>query len=187
MSFDIHPLTKDLKEDYLFFFDNIVFEENPDRSSCYCCDYHFLAPVETCTRDVSRPFVSNLIDEGKFSGYLVYDGDQPVGWCNANNRSNYQRLLRDFDLVDNPNDKVCSIVCFLIDPNHRRQGIAQQIVQRIVTDYADLGYDYIEAYPRKGALSSEDNFKGPKELYERFDFKVHKEHDNYYVMRRQLD
>ncbi|MGB1037810.1 MAG: GNAT family N-acetyltransferase [Bacteroidia bacterium] len=187
MKFNILPLTKDLKEDYLHFFDNIVFEENPDRSSCYCCDYHFLGEVETCTRDVSRPFVANLIDENKLTGYLVYENDKPIGWCNVNDRSNYQRLLRDFDLVDKPEDKVCSIVCFLIHPDYRRQGIAYEIIQKIITDYSSKDYDYIEAYPRKGELSSEGNFKGPLELYKRFDFKMNKEHDNYYVMRRDLN
>lgn len=187
MKFNIQPLTKDLKEDYLYFFDNIVFEENPDRSSCYCCDYHFLGAVETCTRDVSRPFVANLIDENKLTGYLVYENDKPIGWCNVNDRSNYQRLLRDFDLVDKPEDKVCSIVCFLIHPDYRRQGIAYQIIQKIIADYTSKDYDYVEAYPRKGELSSEGNFKGPLELYKRFYFKMNKEYDNYYVMRRDLN
>ena len=186
MKFDIRPLTKDLKEDYLFFFDNIAFEENPDRSSCYCCDYHFLGDAETCTREISRPFVANLINENKLTGYLVFDNDKPIGWCNVNNRLNYQRLLRDFDLVDNREDKVCSIVCFLIHPDYRRQGIAQQIIQQIITDYSKKDYDYIEAYPRKGKLSSEGNFKGPLELYKRFDFKINKEYDDYYVVRKKV-
>lgn len=45
------------------------------------------------------------------TGYLVFENDKPIGWCNANNRLNYQRLLKDYDYIDNPDDKVCSIVC----------------------------------------------------------------------------
>jgi len=41
MTFMIRPLTPDLLDDYLFFFDNIVFKENPDWSVCYCFSYHF--------------------------------------------------------------------------------------------------------------------------------------------------
>lgn len=186
MNLDIRPLTKDGIDDYLFFFDNFVFQENPDRSRCYCCDYHFLGDIETCTREVSRPFVINLIEENKFAGYLAFENDRPIGWCNANNRSNYQRLLRDIDLVDDPDDEVFSIVCFLIDPEHRRQGIAQQFVQRIIADHSNKSYDHVEAYPRKGELSSEGNFNGPLELYRRLDFMIHKEHDGYYVMRKRL-
>jgi ribosomal protein S18 acetylase RimI-like enzyme len=186
MDIEIRLLTKDLKDDYLFFFDNIIFQENPDRSKCYCYDYHFLGEVATCTREMSRSAVINLINENKLTGYLVFDNDIPIGWCNANNRLNYQRLLRDFDLIDNPDDKVCSIVCFLIHPDYRRQGIAQNILEKIIKDYSNKDFDYIEAYPRKGELSSEGNFKGPLELYKRFDFKINKEYDDYYVMRRSI-
>lgn len=186
MNINIKPLTKDLKDDYLFFFDHILFDENPDRAKCYCYDYHFLGDVETCTREESRAAVSNLINESKLTGYLVFDQDKPIGWCNANNRSNYQRLLRDYDYVDNANDKVCSIVCFLIHPDYRRQGIAQKILERVVVDYSNTDYDYLEAYPKKEAASCEGNFKGPLSLYKRFDFQINKEYDTYYVMRRKL-
>ena len=187
MKIEIRPLTKDLLEDYLSFFDNIVFEQNPDRSKCYCYDYHFLGDVETCTREMSRSAVIDLIKENKLRGYLAFDSVKPIGWCNINNRSNYQRLVRDYDVVDNPEDMVCSIVCFLIHPDYRRQGIAQKILEKIIKDYSKKDYDYFEAYPRKGDLSSEGNFKGPLELYNRFDFKINKEHSTYYVMRRSIE
>lgn len=35
MDITIKPLTKDLTNDYLYFFDNLVFEENLDRLKCY--------------------------------------------------------------------------------------------------------------------------------------------------------
>ena len=186
MNIEISLLTKDLKDDYLFFFDNMIFKENPDRLKCYCYDYHFLGDVESCSRETSRAAVINLINENKLRGYLAYDNDKPIGWCNANNRLNYQRLLRDYDYIDNPNDKVCSIVCFLIHPDYRRQGVAQKLLQKIILDYSNTDYDYLEAYPKKGALSCEGNFKGPLKLYEKYDFKMNKEYDNYYVMRKKI-
>ena len=186
MNFEIKPLTKDLKDAYLFFFDNIVFEENPDRAKCYCYDYHFLGDVETCTREMSRSAVSDLIDENKLRGYLVFDEDKPIGWCNVNHRGNYQRFLRDYDVIGNPDDKVCSIVCFLIHVDYRRQGIARKILENIIKDYSNNNYDYIEAYPRKGDLSSEGSFKGPLELYKSYDFEIEKEYDYYYTVRKKL-
>jgi ribosomal protein S18 acetylase RimI-like enzyme len=121
------------------------------------------------------------------TGYLVFDNDNPIGWCNANKRINLQRLIKDYDLIDNPDDKVCSVVCFLIHPDYRRQGIAQKILEKVIEDYSDKGYDYIEAYPKKGKLSCESNFKGPLDLYKRFDFEIFKEYDSYYVMRKKVE
>ena len=186
MDIEIRPLTKDLKDDYLFFFDNIIFNENPDRSKCYCYDYHFLGDVETCTREASRAAVINLINENKLTGYLVFEKDKPIGWCNANDRSNYQRLLRDYDYIDNPDDKVCSIVCFLIHADYRRKGLSQKILEKIIKDFSNTDFDYLEAYPKKSEFSCEGNFKGPLELYKKYDFKIHKEYDNYYVMRKKI-
>lgn len=186
MNIKIKPLSKDLKDDYLFFFDNIIFEDNPDRSKCYCYDYHFTGVVETCTRETSRASVIELINAHKLRGYLVFDEHQPIGWCNANNRMNYQRLLKDYDYIDNPDDKVCSIVCFLIHPDYRRQGIAQQLLDTIIKDYSTKDFDYFEAYPKKEASSCEGNFKGPLELYKRYGFKINKEYDDYYVVRRAI-
>ena len=186
MNFEIKPLSKNLKDDYLFLFDNMIHKENPDWSKSYCNDYHFLGDVETFTREASREMIIKRINENELRGYLVYYDDKPVGWCNANNRSNYQRLLRDYDVIDNPDDKVCSIVCFLIHPDYRRQGIARQILDKIIMDYSNKDYDYFEAYPKKEELSCEGNFKGPLELYKRYDFKINKEYDDYYVMRKKI-
>ena len=185
MDIEIRPLTKDLKDDYLFLFDNMIHKENPDWSKCYCNDYHFLGDVETCTHDRSRAMIINRINEEELQGYLVFENTKPIGWCNVNNRLNYQRLLRDYDLIDNPEDQVCSIVCFLIHPDYRRQGITQKILEKIITDYSNTDYDCIEAYPKKGK-SSTSNFNGPVELYKRNGFKIHKESDRYYVMRKEL-
>jgi hypothetical protein len=56
--------------------------------------------------------IMDHINLNELQGYLVFEGNNPIGWCNVNNRLNYQRLLRDYDLIDNPDDKVCSVVCF---------------------------------------------------------------------------
>ena len=186
MAIEVRPLTKELREAYLSFFDHMVFEENPDRAKCYCYDYHFTGDVESCTREMSRAAVKELIGEGGLTGYLAFSGDVPVGWCNANDRSNYQRLLKDYDYVDDPEARVCSIVCFLIHPDHRRQGIAQQLLEQVIEDRSTGGYDYLEAYPRKGNASEEGGFKGPLALYQRHGFKVHKENDDHYVVRRAM-
>ena len=39
MPTDIQPLSPKLLPDWLNFFDNIAFVDNPDWSDCYCCCY----------------------------------------------------------------------------------------------------------------------------------------------------
>ena len=37
----IKPFSPDLSDDYLNFFDNDAFADNPDWAGCYCNYYHF--------------------------------------------------------------------------------------------------------------------------------------------------
>jgi ribosomal protein S18 acetylase RimI-like enzyme len=186
MDITIKQLTPDLLKDYLFFFDNIAFTEHPDWSVCYCFSYHFIGTKNEWNMENNRSSVIKYISERKMTGYLAYYGEKPVGWCNVNNRINYERLLKYYELIDNSNDKVCSIVCFLIDPDYRRKGIAKKILEHICIDYSKQNYDYIEAYPGKGQLSCEEHFKGPLKLYEKFDFKIEKEYNDYFVVRKKI-
>ena len=59
------------------------------------------------------------------------------------------------------------------------------MLHKIIEDNSNTTFDYIEAYPKKGK-SSMNNFNGPFELYRKNDFEIYKEHEKYYVMRRQL-
>src|SRR5665647_1972287 len=186
MDISVKPLTPDLLEDYLFFFDNLVFTENPDWSRCYCYSFHFVGPDEQWNKEDNRSSVIKLINEKEMAGYLAYWDDKPVGWCNDNDRLKFQRLLKYFDLIDNPQDKVCSIVCFVVHPDYRRKGIARKLLEQVISDYSKRDYDYIEAYPGNGQLSCERLYKGPLELYKIFDFKIEKELNDYFLVRKKL-
>jgi len=186
MDISIKPLSPDLLEDFLFFFDNIVFSENPDWSICYCYSFHFTGTKEQWNKEENRSSAIKLISDNKMKGYLAYSNNKPIGWCNANNRLHYQRLIKYYDLVGNIDDKVCSIVCFLISPDNRRKGVARKLLKQICTDYTVKGYHYLEAYPGKGELSCEGHFKGHLSLYKEFGFKIEKEYDDYYVVRKKL-
>jgi GNAT superfamily N-acetyltransferase len=84
-----------------------------------------------------------MIREGRMKGYLAYSDLNTVGWCNANDRQNYERLIKVYDLDHEPEKKVCSIVCFLVSPDHRRKGIARAMLERVISDYTSMNYDYL--------------------------------------------
>jgi len=186
MDISIKSLSPELLEDYLYFFDNMEFTENPDWSKCYCFSFHFTGADEEWTKKANRAAVIKYINDGKLRGYLAYSNNKPVGWCNVNDRSNYVRLTINPDFVKEKNGKVCSIVCFLISPDYRRKGIAEKILQQICTDYSVKNYDYIEAYPRKGELSCEGHFVGPLNMYEKYNFKIEKEDESQFIVRKKL-
>lgn len=186
MDIEIRALSPELLDDYLHFFDNIVFTENPEWSACYCYSFHFTGSPGEWNKESNRSAIIRLIKRNELKGYLAYAGAVPVGWCNANDRMNFQRLIKYYDLIDNENDKVCSIVCFLISPDFRRRGIAKQMLGQICSDYASRDYHYIEAYPGGGELSCERHYKGPLSMYEMSGFKIERKLEDYYIVRKYL-
>lgn len=182
----IKSLSPELLEDFFTFFEGVEFPEHPHWSACYCYSFHFTGPNENWCMEGNRAAVEKLVGEERMKGYLAYHEGKPVGWCNSNNRLNYQRLVKFYDLVEPDHLKICSIVCFLIHPDYRLRGITHQILGRVIKDYSALEYETIEAYPGKGKLSAEDQYKGPLELYLKNGFEKVREYENYTLVRRSL-
>lgn len=186
MEITIKPLSGDVLDDYLFFFDHIEFSENPDWSKCYCYSFHFTGPPETWQKERNRAAVSKLINNGKMKGYLAYFGDTPVGWCNVNARKNYPRLPHTYKIVDPGTEKILSVVCFVIRPEYRNQGISNLLLEQVIEDHSFRFFDYLEAYPANRESSCERNYKGPFRLYQKKGFFVLQEYDEYSIVRKSL-
>ena len=65
-------------------------------------------------------------------------------------------------------------------------GIARRMLEQICKDYVVAQYDYIEAYPRKGNLSSAEQYHGPASMYLKAGFTIYRELDEYDIMRKKL-
>jgi len=94
-------------------------------------------------------------------GYMAYEDGKVIGWVNVNNKDKYPRLN---DIYNNQ-EKVLSIVCFLVEKEHRGKGIAQKLLNTIIKDAKEKGYPVIEAYPKKKAKSEYGSWNGPYEMY----------------------
>ena len=191
MKFEIKPLSPDVLDDFLYFFDNIEFQDHPEWSVCYCYSFHYIGPAaEWHNREKNRSSVIKLINENYMHGYLAYEDEKPIGWCNANDKLNFERLKLNSEIWDSDKHKICSVVCFLIDPKQRGKGIASKLLDRVCVDYEKLGYDYIEAYPIKNQTTNELQCQGPPSMYQNFNFKLVKdysEHSNEYsIVRKKL-
>ncbi|WP_055668728.1 GNAT family N-acetyltransferase [Desnuesiella massiliensis] len=189
MNLTIRPLSSDLLEDYLYFFDEVAFVDNPHWRGCYCTYYHFNVSNNEWikrTKEYNREAAKTLIKEEKLSGYLAYIDNKPVGWCNVNLKANYSRLLSVKEIVEAEEGLSCSIVCFVIAPEYRGKGLASKILEQICKDYSHKDFDYIEAYPMKGDLSNAHQYHGPFSMYMNSGFTICKELDTYYIVKKNL-
>jgi hypothetical protein len=111
----IHRLTPERLADYLLFFDQDAFADNPAWSGCYCYFYH--APHaerdwDDRSRNENRAAVCRLIIESRLRGHLAYADGKVVGWCHATPRTMIPNLEDVTALLVPDTEEVGAIVCF---------------------------------------------------------------------------
>jgi GNAT superfamily N-acetyltransferase len=166
-SLEIRRLTPSLAPDYLGLLD-AAFAENPDWSGCYCLYYHsdeepWDAGPGTAARH--RAERAEQLARGDVPGYLAYLDGRAVGWLNAGPRETY-RCLRG--LPDAAPDEAL-VMCFVVLPGARRQGVASALLDFALQDLKARGMAAVQAYPPVHSPAPERwtalSYKGPLSMY----------------------
>lgn len=180
------PLDAGRLDDFLDFFDRVAFTDNPEWAGCYCLFYHHSGPgFDERSGAQNRAGAAELIRQGGLSGFLAYDGDRPVGWCNANLQSRYPRLAEELELrAGDAHERVLAVVCFVIAPGERRRGVARQLLAAACAAAAVQGLEWVEAYPRKDAQTAAQHYHGPLSLYLSEGFVKYQERRDFWIVRR---
>ena len=176
-------------DDFLYFFDNVAFSNNPEWAKCYCHFYHFKGKPkkwQNTSAEENRNASSQLILSKNMYGYLAYKDDKPIGWCNTNAKEKYSKSMLGKKIVKSSNATIASIVCFIIAPGNRKQGIARQLLKTASSDFSSKNYEILEAYPRRGELTDAQHYHGPLSLYESEGFSIHEEFKDFYIVRKSL-
>ena len=92
-----------------------------------------------------------LVDEGASHGILLYDGENPVGWCAYGLRQEFPRIDRGrnykrLNLKDDPG-KLWRIACFFVDKDYRGKGVANIALKAVLDSIKAKGGGVVEAYP----------------------------------------
>lgn len=161
-------LNRNMTDEYVDFFDKRAFSDGSAERGCYCVWHHWteqhesersLMP-ENERQYCKRNYAKELIKNGILNGFVALCNNQIVGFCNSDIKDNYFRLSREsypnsWQAV-NRNDKILSIVCFIVDPNMRRKGIAKALLDYACQYAEENEYDYVEGYPVKGEFTTND-------------------------------
>ena len=189
MVVEIKALKPALLDDFLHFFDDIGFVDNPGWSVCYCQFYqNALTNKEwgRCTKEQNRKAAIEKILNNEMNGFIAYLNSEPIGWVNAASKGSYPKFRQIEEIDEAENENIGSIVCFLIDPSHRKQGIASQLLKHVSTEFRAKGYKVLEAYPRKGVSKDPQNYHGPLSMYLSEGFTVYQDFKNMIIVRKEL-
>ena len=191
----VRELKPDLLSDYTAFFDK-AFSDFPDWAGCYCGFYdtpgnEWDASAQAGPEHPTKR--SQRIISGKACGLLAYLDNEPVGWCNAQPRRAFVNMRSYKVAITDPEEPVGSIMCFLVDPEHRGKGISTTLLLAACEMFRRTGLETAEGYPttnprlRFGEIPwAEANYKGPLNLYLKNGFKIHQQLERFAIVRKQL-
>ena len=190
MDIEIKKLTPYLLDDYLYFFDNTPHSTNKDEHKCYCvcwCNENY-KDKDFSTAEKRRKIASEYVNGGNIQGYLAYCEGKVIGWCNANTKSDcYECISWQMFMggIHRDDAKIKSVFCFAISPEYRGRGVAGLLLKQVCKDAEDDGYEFVESYPNKEFINTEDDFMGPIMLFEKNGFTACYEADKKLVMRKK--
>ncbi len=173
--------------DWLDFFEHRAFTDNPDWASCYCMAYLYEGGGwDEALASENRAAAIALTEAGAASGVMAYEEGVPVGWVRAGPKTSLPVIRRWEAAAAADDDRVGSIVCFVVAPEHRGQGVAGVLLEGACDHLSDLGLTVAEAYPPQRIESPADAFPGPLQLYLHHGFRVVRELRRRAVVRRDL-
>lgn len=183
---------------YLAFFDHergAAFADNPEWAKCYC--HYYEVPVALTWSDfdgaANRLAMRARIATGEMEGYLAFEGDDVVGWMNAQSYAKLRHACARMRIaappLPVPAHDAAAIVCFVIPPTHRKRGIAKALLAHGLADLAARGFALVDAFPWNAEADSTadtDHYHGTMSMFAAQGFTTLAMHDTLTVVRKSL-
>lgn len=184
MNYTVKRLSAELAETFVKYLGELDFNYAPHWATCFCRFYHTSCSSEEWqkrTGEENRLEALEEIRKGNMKGYLAFHGDKCIGWCNANDVHKLKRIEKDLEHIVKDRKAGC-VICFVIDPEYRGQGVARLLLNKAVEDFKAQGFDGVLSIPVEGIKDSEKRYRGTLNMYEEFGFKEAAKEDSNVVM-----
>jgi len=191
-SITIKRLSPERIADYLDFFDHRAFTDDNPNGPCYCTSpnqneeeiQQMVGEFRTSgVKATVRRYAVEMLNQNRIHGYLAYDGETSVGWCNAADMESYSGFVPE-SARRNACGKTVSIVCFEIAPEYRGRGIASALIHRVCEDAKSEGYAAVEGYAELSDRRNDFDYHGPVRLYQKAGFTEAARENGQVVMRK---
>jgi len=141
---------------------------------CFCAVWTgYDETWETRCADRSQPnflITKQNVEAGKHAGYLVYQGDDLVGWTGSGPKTAFPFLKEKLgSRLSEFSEKIWSVGCLAVKESFRGKGLAGLIVQAVAAEAIKHNASSLEAYPTK-PFHEPRIFRGTYRLYERMGF-----------------
>jgi ribosomal protein S18 acetylase RimI-like enzyme len=143
---------------------------------CWCMYYRESGkealPTGVKPPEVRKARMKALVESGPPPGLIGYRGKTPVGWVTLGPRADFAKLRRSPVMKPVDGQPVWSIVCFVVPPAYRHQGVATALLQGAIAYARKHGVMLLEAYPVDKAERGADDWlwHGARSMYDKAGF-----------------
>ncbi len=188
MKYTVKPLGPELAGTFTEYLGGLDFGHAPHWAGCFCAFYY-----SDCSFDVwmnrtgteNRSMAVENIENGTMKGYLAFDGDKCIGWCSANDAHRFLRIKEQVEPVIK-DKRVGCVICFVIHPEYRGQGVARLLLKKAVEGFRQQGFDAVISIPVKNVDTPEKQYRGTYNMYGELGFSEVESGDDYSVMWLEL-
>lgn len=147
-TYKIRPLTPDL---WSAFAD--LFGKLGACNECWCMYWRIGAQYRKQSRAANKRAFHKLVEQGPASGFLAFDGDLTVGWCQLTPRDALPWLDPTWRLKRLDDVPAWRISCFYVRKGYRKKGITVALVEAAIEAAKAAGIRILEAYPLDAELT----------------------------------
>jgi ribosomal protein S18 acetylase RimI-like enzyme len=144
---------------------------------CWCMAYRrsgkVAVPAGQTVAQFNRAGLHALTQAGRPPpGLIAYRGKLPVGWVSLGPREQFARLAKSPVMGPVDDQPVWSIVCFVVPPAYRHQGVAHALLRGAIAFAAKHRARLLEAYPMDKARRGADDWMwfGAKSMFDKAGF-----------------
>ncbi len=162
----LRRLSRATRCDFLSLFDEITGKD------CYCVAWHRKSWAEFDSGCPSnRELRTALIDAGRSDGFLFYDGQHCIAWCQATRADDLPNLAATFPQL--PLHDRWAITCLRLRSDYRGKGLGTEIVRLAVDALVQTGITSILAFPHRYEHFNQDEvWTGTVGMFQRCGFDV---------------
>ena len=144
------------------------------------------------TRDERKTFQEELVNQGEGYGLLVYDGDQPIAWCQFGPGTGFPRYDRgraysklDIPVAWRPQWRIS---CLFVDKHRRKEGWSSVALREAVAHIGRNGGGVVEAFPFDLPNAKTISYTGTVDMFQKHGFeKVASVGKDRLLMRRRIN
>ena len=163
---EVRPATADRFDDVAA----VLGPKTPGAQACWCLSYRLpAAEFRALVGADQQGRLRRYAEEGTPPGVVAYVDGEAAGWCSVSPRASHHRLQSSRTIPTVDDVPVWSVVCLVIRPQFRRQGLARHLLEGAVEYARSSGAPALEAYPIDadgGRISSSLAYVGTTGLFE---------------------